>query len=49
MLRNEAWTGTTQVRSVRRDGNRLVYTTPPFPFFTDGAMSLGTLVWEKLE
>src|SRR3954468_11177558 len=27
---NEVWTGTTQVRSVKRDGERLVYTTPAF-------------------
>ncbi len=45
---NEAWTGTTQVRSLVRDGNRLTYTTPPFRFFTDGKVSVGKLVWEKL-
>jgi len=31
---NEVWTGTTQVRSVKREGERLVYTTPPFHFHT---------------
>lgn len=46
---NETWTGTTQVRSVKREGNRLVYTTPPFPFTTDGKMSVATLTWERME
>ena len=44
---NETWTGTTQVRSVKRDGERLVYTTPAFRFHTDGKMSINTLIWEK--
>jgi hypothetical protein len=46
---NETWTGTTQVRFVKRDGNRLVYTTPPFHFHTDGKMSVNTLIWEKVK
>ena len=46
---NEVWTGTTQVRSVKRDGDRLVYTTPPFHFHTDGKMSVNTLIWEKVK
>jgi len=46
---NEVWTGTTQVRSVKRDGERLVYTTPAFPFHTDGKMSINMLVWEKVK
>jgi hypothetical protein len=46
---NETWTGTTQVRSVKRDGERLVYTTPPFRFHTDGRMSVNMLVWEKVK
>jgi Lipocalin-like domain len=45
---NETWTGTTQVRFVKRDGNRLVYTTPPFRFHTDGKMSVNKLVFEKI-
>ena len=44
---NETWTGTTQVRSVKRDGERLVYKTPPFNFHTDGKMSINTLIREK--
>lgn len=46
---NETWTGTTQVRSIKRDGERLVYTTPPFRFHTDGKMSINMLVWEKVK
>jgi Lipocalin-like domain len=46
---NEVWTGTTQVRFIKRDGERLVYTTPPFHFHTDGEMSINTLVWEKVK
>jgi hypothetical protein len=46
---NEVWTGTTQVRSVKRDGERLVYTTPPFHFHADGKMSVNTLIWEKVK
>ena len=46
---NETWTGTTQVRSVKRDGERLVYKTPPFNFHTDGKMSINTLIWEKVK
>ena len=46
---NQTWTGTTQVRSVRREGERLVLTTPPFRFHTDGRMSINVLTWEKLK
>jgi hypothetical protein len=46
---NEVWSGTKQVRTIKRDGERLVYTTPPFPFHTDGKMSINTLVWEKIK
>ncbi len=28
---NELWTGTTIIRDIRRDGDRLVYTTKPAP------------------
>jgi hypothetical protein len=44
---NEVWSGTKQVRSIKRDGDRLVYSTPPFPFHTDGKMSINTLAWER--
>jgi hypothetical protein len=46
---NEVWSGTKQVRTIKQDGERLVYTTPPFPFHTDGKMSINTLVWEKIK
>ena len=46
---NEVWSGTKQVRSVKRDGDHLIYSTPPFPFHTDGKMSINTLVWEKVQ
>src|SRR5262249_32290143 len=39
---NEVWTGTTQIRSVKRDGERLVYTTPAFHFHTDGKLSVNS-------
>lgn len=44
---NEVWTGTTQIRDVRRDGGRLIYTTRPAPSPEDGRMSVSTIVWEK--
>jgi hypothetical protein len=41
---NEVWTGTTQIRDVRKEGDRLIYTTRPAPFVGDGKMSVQTLV-----
>jgi hypothetical protein len=46
---NEVWSGTKQIRTVKQDGERLIYATPPFPFHTDGKMSINTLVWEKVK
>jgi Lipocalin-like domain len=46
---NEVWSGTKQIRTVKQDGERLVYATPPFPFHLDGKMSINTLVWEKVK
>jgi hypothetical protein len=46
---NELWTGTTQFRDVKKDGNRLIYTTHPAPNARDGKMSITTLVWEKVK
>ena len=46
---NEVWTGTTFVREITRDGDRLVYTTPAAPHFGDGKMSVLTVVWEKVK
>ena len=46
---NETRVGSTEIREVRKDGNRLIYTTKPQPFSADGKMSVITLVWEKVE
>ena len=46
---NELWTGTTVIRDIKKEGDRLVYTTKPAPFPRDGKMSINTLVWEKLK
>ena len=41
------WTGTTVIRDIQRDGDKLIYTTRPAPFAADGKMSVLTLVWQK--
>jgi hypothetical protein len=46
---NELWTGTTVIRDIKKEGDRLVYTTKPAPFPRDGKMSINTLVWEKVK
>jgi hypothetical protein len=46
---NQVWSGTTQVRSVKKDGDRLIYTTRPGPSPIDGSMGFATLVWEKVK
>ena len=46
---NEYWTGTTQVRTVTRDGERLVFTTSPAPGALDGKLGTAKLVWERVE
>jgi hypothetical protein len=46
---NEVWTGTTVVRDLTRDGDKLVYTSPAVPFSGDGKMSAVTLIWEKVK
>jgi hypothetical protein len=46
---NESRVGSTEIREVKRDGNRLIYTTKPQPFSADGKMSVITLVWEKMK
>lgn len=45
---NEVWAGTTNIRDVQRDGDRVIYMTRPAPFASDGKMSIVTLVWKKL-
>lgn len=46
---NEVWTGTTVVREITKDGDKLVYSSPAAPFASDGKMSEVTLVWEKVK
>jgi hypothetical protein len=46
---NELWTGTTMIRNVRKEGDKLIYTTDPAPFSGDGKMSVVTLIWEKVK
>ncbi len=46
---NQAWTGTTQIRDVQKDGDRLIYTTRPAPSPVDGKMNVVTLVWQKVD
>ena len=45
---NEVWTGTTVVRELKREGDKLIYSSPAAPFSSDGRMSVVTLVWEKV-
>jgi hypothetical protein len=44
---NQTWTGTTQIRDLHKDGDKLIYTTRPYPFPADGKMSVVTVVWQK--
>jgi hypothetical protein len=46
---NELWTGMTVIRNVRKEGDKLIYTTDPAPFSGDGKMSVVTLIWEKVK
>jgi len=46
---NQVWTGTTQIRNVKKDGDRLIYTTQPGPSPIDGSLGFATLVWEKVK
>jgi hypothetical protein len=48
VLWNQFWTGTTVIRDVVRDGDRLVFRTRPAPNAIDGKPTIRTLVWEKL-
>ena len=45
---NGVLTGTTQVRQVQIEGDRLVYTTGPGPTPTDGKISTSRLVWRRV-
>ena len=46
---NDVWTGTTQIRDIKKEGGKLIYTTRPAPHVSDGKMSVITLVWEKVK
>ena len=46
---NEIWNGSVQIRSVKKDGDRLIYTTPTAPSPIDGSMGYGTVIWEKMK
>jgi hypothetical protein len=46
---NEVWTDTTVIRDIKKDGDKLVYTTRRAPFSGDGKMSVVTVVWEKIK
>ena len=46
---DEVRCGTTVVRDVARDGDRLIYTTRPAPSAFNGRMCVYTLVWQKLK
>jgi hypothetical protein len=37
------------IRDIKKEGDRLVYTTKPAPFSGDGKMSVTTLAWEKVK
>jgi Lipocalin-like domain len=46
---NQLWVGTVLKREVKRDGKRVMLTTPPSPRSKDGKMSVRTLTFEKVE
>jgi hypothetical protein len=46
---DEVRCGTTVIRDVVRDGDRLTYTTRPQPSPRNGRMSVATPVWQKLK
>ena len=46
---NEVWTGTTQIRDVKRDGSKIILTTRPAASPLDGKLVSTTLQWEKVQ
>ncbi len=46
---NEVWSGTKQIRDVKREGDRLIYTTRPSRSPADGSVSITTVTWEKVK
>ena len=45
---NEVWSATMQARDIKKDGDRLIYTTRPAPSPLDGTMGFATLIWERV-
>lgn len=45
---NELWTWTTVIRDVEILDNKLIYTSRPAPFSSDGKTSVLTLIWQKV-
>jgi len=45
---NNMMTGTTLVRQVRREGNRLIFSSEAVPSPIDGEMSTSELTWERI-
>ena len=46
---NESWTGTSQTRIARFDGDGVHLSTKPTPDPIDGRLSVRTMTWEKME
>ena len=46
---NEVWSATMQARDIKKDGDRLIYTTRPAPSPLDGTMGFATLIWERVK
>jgi hypothetical protein len=46
---NEVWSGTAQARDIKKEGDRLIYTTQPAPSPIDGSMGFATVIWEKVK
>lgn len=46
---NGTWNGTSQLRDVAINGDRVSLTTRPAPNFTDGRMVTAVLTWERLK
>ena len=46
---NEVWTGTTVIREIKKEGDKLVYTSAAAPFGGDGKVSVVSLVWQKVK
>jgi hypothetical protein len=46
---NEVWSGTTQIRDARFDGERLILSTRPGPSGRDGRVSVTVLEWVKVK